>query len=504
LGATTVRSWLRSRSSRDASTRSTDSAIELLVLEGADTGQSFTVDAEEAFLGRRLDANELRGGIVLRDSTVSSRQAVIRRRNGNHTIEHLSSARNPTLVNGSTVDSAVLVPGTQIQFGRVVMEVRSHAGTDLADFTQLFLPAAPVAEDHGRPSNVDTNQLDATTTEFTTGPRNRDSDTASSLGRLIVKEGPSHHRGAIYSLKSTRMLLGRGSDCDVQLKNLGVSRRHAEIVWQEGDLILHHLSSTNLTIVNDREVEKRTILLTGDKIVLAGRVEITVELTPSRDSRQIPIGAGASGAVTDAERTSLGGRVEAGLMEAMEQKVALNQRIIEDFTVDGSFLDVDVVNSHGMKSNISEPEQIIVSFERFRFYISEIVREFQGHVLNSNGDELMCFFESPRNAIRAGNEMLARLEKFNANENMLEKPFCFRIGVHTGRSLVDLKRGVAYSAILDVAGHLQKHADTNGMAISDHTLSVLESEGGEPPLSFRLGGTLEREGFDFHLLVRTV
>jgi class 3 adenylate cyclase len=155
-----------------------------------------------------------------------------------------------------------------------------------------------------------------------------------------------------------------------------------------------------------------------------------------------------------------------------------------------------------MKVDISEPEAIIVSFERFRTYVEELVKEFDGHVLNSNGDELMCFFESPHNAISSGRQMLERLGKFNTEENLLEKPFRFRIGVHTGQSLVDLKRGVAYSAILDVAGHLQKHAETNGMAISDHTLATLGTEHDTHPPPFRRGGILEREGFEYHLLIR--
>ena len=75
------------------------------------------------------------------------------------------------------------------------------------------------------------------------------------------------------------------------------------------------------------------------------------------------------------------------------------------------------------------------------------------------------------------------------------------IGVHSGRSLVDLKRGVAYSAILDVAGHLQKKADPNGMAISDQTLSALGTEDGNHQLEFCAGGTLDREGLEYHLMV---
>ena len=52
----------------------------------------------------------------------------------------------------------------------------------------------------------------------------------------------------------------------------------------------------------------------------------------------------------------------------------------------------------------------------------------------------------------------------------LGKPFRFWIGAHTGVSLVDLSAGVAYSEVLDTAGHIQKQAEPNTMLISEQTL----------------------------------
>ena len=97
--------------------------------------------------------------------------------------------------------------------------------------------------------------------------------------------------------------------------------------------------------------------------------------------------------------------------------------------------------------------------------------------------------------MRAGSAVFARLADFNKNENTLESPFCFRIGVHTGQSLVDLKKGIAYSATLDMAGHLQKVAPTNRMAISEPTMASLPAG-----LPFKHEGTLGREALAYYLL----
>ena len=139
----------------------------------------------------------------------------------------------------------------------------------------------------------------------------------------------------------------------------------------------------------------------------------------------------------------------------------------------GSFVDVDVVASREMKGGGEKAEHIIVSFERFRSYVGGICEEWEGQVLNSNGDELMCFFESATAAVLAGSAILERLADFNRDLNLLGKDFQFRLGAHTGVSLVDLDAGIAYSEVLDTAGHIQKIAETNSLVISQVTLDSL-------------------------------
>ena len=117
-------------------------------------------------------------------------------------------------------------------------------------------------------------------------------------------------------------------------------------------------------------------------------------------------------------------------------------------------------------------------------------------MLNSNGDELMCFFESPEDAVRGADAVLARLDTFNAEQNLLSQPFRMRIGIHTGESLLDRKRGVAFSTVLDVAGHLQKHAEPNGVLISEHTHKEIP-----PDFPFEPAEKLPKEGIPTYKLV---
>ena len=56
-----------------------------------------------------------------------------------------------------------------------------------------------------------------------------------------------------------------------------------------------------------------------------------------------------------------------------------------------------------------------------------------------------------------------------------------------------------YSAILDVAGHLQKQAEVDGCLISEATLRELPGD-----LPFEPAGELEREGLGFFRLAGAV
>jgi class 3 adenylate cyclase len=90
----------------------------------------------------------------------------------------------------------------------------------------------------------------------------------------------------------------------------------------------------------------------------------------------------------------------------------------------------------------------------------------------------MSFFRDADDSVAAARAIVTGLARFNESDNMLGRPFRVRAGIHTGRSAVDLASGVAYSPVLDAAGHLQKAAPIDGVLISEETAQELSSREG--------------------------
>jgi hypothetical protein len=93
--------------------------------------------------------------------------------------------------------------------------------------------------------------------------------------RLLVsgpEPGPDGARQQTYELTTPVTMLGRGTDCDLRLVDPGVSRHHAELRQEDGEVVLLDLGSTNGTFVNGQPV--RRVLLTDGTRVTLGRTTL--------------------------------------------------------------------------------------------------------------------------------------------------------------------------------------------------------------------------------------
>jgi hypothetical protein len=86
---------------------------------------------------------------------------------------------------------------------------------------------------------------------------------------LVSTAGGPEQQGCerTYELQTPVTLLGRGTDCDLRLVDPGVSRHHAELRVEDGQVVLVDLGSTNGTFVNGQPV-RRVALTDGTRVTL--------------------------------------------------------------------------------------------------------------------------------------------------------------------------------------------------------------------------------------------
>ncbi len=76
--------------------------------------------------------------------------------------------------------------------------------------------------------------------------------------------------------------IGRNENNDIHINNLGVSKKHARIVRQNGIYILEDLKSTNGTVLNNERITKAK--LTGSDVVTLGKHTLFISWQDGRDA----------------------------------------------------------------------------------------------------------------------------------------------------------------------------------------------------------------------------
>jgi hypothetical protein len=96
----------------------------------------------------------------------------------------------------------------------------------------------------------------------------RPGGTDSPVELVLLERGKPREA---FRLDKDRVSIGRLDESDIALADPGVSRRHAEVRWQDGEYVVVDLGSTNGTMVNESTITERT-LKPGDRITIGRSV----------------------------------------------------------------------------------------------------------------------------------------------------------------------------------------------------------------------------------------
>ena len=87
------------------------------------------------------------------------------------------------------------------------------------------------------------------------------------MAYLKARNGP--HAGRRYELDDSLAVIGRAPDCQIQVEDYAVSRKHATIHFENGAFSVEDLGSRNKTFLNDVELAAgKHLLNNGDKITV--------------------------------------------------------------------------------------------------------------------------------------------------------------------------------------------------------------------------------------------
>ena len=165
------------------------------------------------------------------------------------------------------------------------------------------------------------------------------------------------------------------------------------------------------------------------------------------------------------------------LMDLIEDRVKIGDKIVNLFEREATFLDIDVVSSANLRKAEQDLAISAYSFEQYYKFVKERVEENNGRVLDAIGDEVMAWFAIANDAVDCALGIFRDRDEFNKTRNRLRNRFQFRIGINTGKALIDIPRGKAFSrGVLDLAGHLQKAADRGTFLISKSTYKKLDDK----------------------------
>lgn len=82
----------------------------------------------------------------------------------------------------------------------------------------------------------------------------------------LIEPGDQTNPTREIPLSSEEMLIGRGNDCEIRLRDPDVSRHHCLIRLRGPEITISDLGSSNGTFVNGQSILSQVVLQSGDEI----------------------------------------------------------------------------------------------------------------------------------------------------------------------------------------------------------------------------------------------
>lgn len=146
-----------------------------------------------------------------------------------------------------------------------------------------------------------------------------------------------------------------------------------------------------------------------------------------------------------------------------------------------AFLAIDVVGSSTMKEN-EDAAAIQYDFVQYRRLVERVLKA--NNVMKSawTPDGTMACFATIDEAVLSGKQLIEALPEFN-KAKLMRRGFSVRCGVNAGYVHFDPDTPLEYMSdrVIDIAGHMQKHAEPNTVAVARKVIEPLRDAKGFLP-----------------------
>lgn len=94
---------------------------------------------------------------------------------------------------------------------------------------------------------------------------------------IQIHTKPSDGKESTYNFRQTEIVIGRGPQCDISIKDDVLSGSHARVSFHHSQWWLEDLNSRNGTFLNEHPITTPTVVIDGDKFK-CGNITLTLQI----------------------------------------------------------------------------------------------------------------------------------------------------------------------------------------------------------------------------------
>ncbi len=189
----------------------------------------------------------------------------------------------------------------------------------------------------------------------------------------------------------------------------------------------------------------------------------------------------AAGAIFEREMTKQIQSLDSKKQNNREELLKIfaeTKRKLDGMGRDMAFLSVDVVGSTDMKEN-EDSSVAQIDFDEYRKMVEKVFAARGVIKAAWTPDGVMACFSTVENAVGTGKDIIKSLKHFNSEVKLMKSEFAVRCGVNAGHVYIDETTPLetVSDRTIDIAGHMQKHAEPNTVAIARSIAEPLSDVG---------------------------